>query len=97
MWKKIEKFDTNIYESEDYIFYNKSWVDEDENPSGVRSGWYSPDESKFVSARYENDFDSYGTRNSDEDYDALYYSYKGDEQIPTHFIKCSELLKLLKQ
>lgn len=64
VWVKIDAGHPLPYDQE-VIGYNKEWVHEDFNPSGTRIGFLT--DTGFISAKWVNDQDCYGTCSEEGD------------------------------
>ena len=64
VWIKIDADHPLPYDQE-VIGYNKEWVHEDFNPSGTRIGFLT--DTGFISAKWVNDQDCYGTCSEEGD------------------------------
>ena len=72
-------------EDVDVIAYNKKWIDEDNNPKGIRIGFRMSD--IFISAQWDGDA-NYSTHCSD---DNDYYDYNGKEELPEYWLEIPKL------
>ena len=57
-WIKIDE-ENPLPKFKEVLAYNKEWIDEDFNPTGIRIG-YLQEEGNFVSAVYDSDSEEYG-------------------------------------
>ena len=64
VWVKIDA-DHPLPYGQEVIGYNKEWVHEDFNPSGTRVGFLT--DTGFISAKWVNDQDCYGTCSEEGD------------------------------
>ena len=64
LWIKIDE-DHPLPDGQEVIGYNKEWVHKDFNPSGTRIGFLT--DTGFISAKWVNDQDCYGTCSEEGD------------------------------
>ena len=69
VWIKVDA-DHPLPDGQEVIGYNKEWVHEDFNPSGTRVGFFT--DIGFISAKWVNDQDCYGTCSEEGDDYSIY-------------------------